>query len=168
MDKAGRSGCGYTKLASLMGRQWSEQGCLLGESKLTRGMGIQKAWHENGQLQMEVSTVRGEFCGRNRIWLRDGTLLSECFYLHGRIVRADEYRDAMTTNKTLPTFRGAPAKIPPKNDATQRHIYRAFIGSLLEKPKHSEAKGVAAREWRRNNRTFARTLQTRARRREVR
>ena len=91
---------------------------------------------------MEVSTVRGEFCGRNRIWLRDGTLLSERFYLHSRIVSADEYREATTSDKTLPRFRGTPAKLPLKNRATQKHIYRVFLESLLEKSKRIEA-----REW---------------------
>jgi len=121
-------------------RQWNEQGRLLGKSTITRGTGIQRTWHDNGQLQMEVSTVRGEFCGRNRIWLRDGTLLSERFYLHGRVVSADEYRNATTTDKTFPTFRRSRAKLPPKNGATQKHIYRVFIEWLLEKPKRSEAR----------------------------
>ena len=44
-----------------------DQGRLLGKYSMTRGTGLQRAWHDNGQLQMEVSTVRGEFCGRNRI-----------------------------------------------------------------------------------------------------
>lgn len=121
-------------------RQWDEAGRLLGKYKMVRGTGVQRAWHDNGQLQMEVSTVRGEFCGRNRIWLRDGTLLSERFYLHGRVVSADEYREAAAKDKTLPRFRGTPAKLPPKNGSMQKHVYRVFVESLLEKPKHSEAK----------------------------
>jgi len=121
-------------------RQWDEAGRLLGKYRTVRGTGIQRAWHDNGQLQMEVSTVRGEFCGRNRIWLRDGSLLSERFYLHGRIVSADEYRDAAAKDKMLPRFRGKPANLPPKNGATQKHIYRVFVASLLGKQHHSEAK----------------------------
>ncbi len=121
-------------------RQWNEQGRLLGKYKMTRGTGLQQSWHDNGQLQMEVSTVRGEFCGRNRIWLRDGTLLSERFYLHGRVVSAEQYREAVTKDKTLPRFRGASAKVPPKNGVMQKHIFRVFIESLLEKPHNSEAR----------------------------
>src|SRR5437773_221040 len=121
-------------------RQWDETGKLLGKCRLVHGTGIQRAWHDNGRLQMEVSTVRGEFCGRNRIWLRDGTLLSERFYLHGRVVSADQYRQATATDKTLPRFRGNPAKLPPKNRAMQKRIFRVFVESLLEKPKHSEAR----------------------------
>jgi hypothetical protein len=121
-------------------RQWDEAGRLLGEYRMVRGTGIQRAWHDNGQLQMEVSTVRGEFCGRNRIWLRDGTLLSERFYVHGRIVSLEEYREAAARDKTLPRFRGKPANLPPKNGATQKHVYRVFVASLLGKQHHCEAK----------------------------
>jgi hypothetical protein len=121
-------------------RQWDEAGRLLGKYRMERGTGIQRAWHDNGQLQMEVSTVRGEFCGRNRIWLRDGTLLSERFYVHGRIVSLDEYREAVARDKTLPKFRGKPTNLPPKNGATQKHIYRVFVASLFEKQNHREAR----------------------------
>ena len=54
-------------------RQWNETGKLLGKCRLVHGTGIQRAWHDNGQLQLEVSTVRGEFCGRNRIRQRHKT-----------------------------------------------------------------------------------------------
>lgn len=127
-------------------RQWDEAGRLLGKYKMVRGTGVQRAWHDNGQLQMEVSTVHGEFSGRNRIWLRDGTLLSERFYVHGRIVSPDEYREAAARDKTLPKFRGKPAELPPKNGATQKHMYRLFVASLLEKRNRREA-----RAWLRKN-----------------
>ena len=120
-------------------RHWDEAGRLLGKYRMLRGTGVQRSWHDNGQLQMEVSTVHGEFCGRNRIWLRDGTLLSERFYLCGRIVGPDKYREAAAKDKTLPKFRGKPAKLPPKNGATKKHIYQVFVASLLEKQKHKEA-----------------------------
>ena len=121
-------------------RQWDEAGRLLGKYRMVRGTGVQRSWHDNGQLQVEVSTVRGEFCGRNRIWLRDGTLLSERFYDHGRVVSADAYRAATTKDKTLPKLWVAPAKVPPKTLATPRHIYRVFVSSLLEKPNRCEAR----------------------------
>ncbi len=122
-------------------RQFDEAGRLLGKYRMVKGTGTQRAWHDNGQLQLEVSTVRGEFCGRNRIWLRDGTLLSERFYLNGQVVSADTYREAAAKDKTLPQFRGKPAKLPPKNPATERHIHRVFVESLLEKREHSEIRG---------------------------
>ena len=59
-------------------RHWNEAGRRLGEYRLIHGTGIQRGWHDNGKLQIEVSTVGGDFCGRNRIWLRDGTLLKMC------------------------------------------------------------------------------------------
>src|SRR2546426_3051289 len=86
--------------------------------------GFRRAWHDNGQLQLEVSTVRGEFCGRNRIWLRDGTLISERFYLRGRIVSPEKYREAAARDKTLPKFRGKPATLRADNASTQRRIHR--------------------------------------------
>lgn len=121
-------------------RQFDEAGQLLGKYKMVNGTGIQRAWHDNGQLQLEVSTVRGEFCGRNRIWLRDGTLLSERFYLNGRVVSADQYREAAAKDKTLPKFRGPPAKLPPKDYETQKHIHRVFVASILGKPNRSEGR----------------------------
>jgi hypothetical protein len=121
-------------------RQFDEAGRLLGKYKMVNGTGIQRAWHDNGQLQLEVSTVRGEFCGRNRIWLRDGTLLSERFYLNGRVVSADNYREAAAKDKTLPKFRGKPAKLPPKDHTTEKHILRVFVASLLEKQNRREGR----------------------------
>lgn len=121
-------------------RQWDEQGQMLGKYKMVHGTGVQRAWHDNGQLQMEVSTVRGEFSGRNRIWLRDGTLLSERFYIHGRIVSAEQYREAATRDEALPRFRGSPAKPLPRNGVTQKHIYRVFLQSLLDKSKRIDAR----------------------------
>lgn len=117
-------------------RQWNEAGRRLGEYKMLRGTGIQRQWHNNGKLQMEVSTVCGEFTGRNRIWLRDGTLFAERFYIRGLAVSAETYRAAATKDKTLPRFRGKPAK--PR--ATPIHIHRVFVGSLLEKRNYIEAR----------------------------
>jgi hypothetical protein len=121
-------------------RQWNEAGKLLGRYKMVHGTGLQREWYDNGQLQLEVSTVRGEFTGRNRTWLCDGTLLSERFYLHDRIVNAAAYREATTKDKSLPRFRGEPAKLPPKNRRTEKHILDVFVRWLLGKPNRSEAR----------------------------
>lgn len=120
-------------------RHWNEAGRLLGSYRMAHGTGIQRGWFDNGKLQIEISTVRGEFCGRNRIWLRDGTLISEHFYLRGRVVSAQTYREAAVEDKILPKFAGKAAKLPKKNSATQRHIHRVLISSLLEKRNRSEA-----------------------------
>lgn len=126
-------------------RQWDETGRLLGKYRMVHGTGIQRAWHDNGKLQMEVSTVGGEFTGRNRIWLRDGTLISERFYLRGRVVSPQDYRAATAKDKTLPKFRGRPAKLPPDNRATQRHVHQVFVASLLDKENQSEARSWLAK-----------------------
>lgn len=116
--------------------QWNERERLLGKYTMVHGTGIQREWHDNGKLQMEVSTVHGEFIGRNRIWLRDGTLLAERFYLNGRVVSAETYRAAAAKNKLLPRFRGKPAKL----HVTPIHIHRVIVDSLLEKRNNCEAR----------------------------
>ena len=120
-------------------RQWNESGKLLGEYRMVHGTGIQRSWHDNGRLQLEVSTVRGEFCGRNRIWLRDGTLISERLYLRGRVVSPEKYREAAAQDRTLPRFRGKPAKLPADTVSTQRRIHRVATTWLLRKPNRFEA-----------------------------
>jgi MORN repeat variant len=121
-------------------RHWNESGRQLGEYRLIHGTGVQRGWHDNGKLQIEVSTVAGDFCGRNRIWLRDGTLLSERFYLHGLAVSAEAYYAAASKDKTLPRFRGKPARLTNKNRVKPLHIHRVFVDSLLEKHNQSEAR----------------------------
>ena len=117
--------------------QWDENGKLLGEYKMIQGTGTQKSWHGNGQLNLEFSTVSGGFFGRSRLWLQDGTLLSDRIYLEGRIVTADEYRNAVKQNPNLPSLRGRIAK---SNRLTPKHIHHVFVSSLLKKQNHSEAR----------------------------
>jgi hypothetical protein len=121
-------------------RQWGESGRLLGQYEMIHGTGVQKSWHDNGKIQLEVSTMHGQFCGRNRLWLRDGTLISDRFYLHGRIVDAKTYRESATNDKTLPRFRGKPAKLPPKTPAIEKRIHNVFVSALLEKHNRCEAR----------------------------
>jgi hypothetical protein len=127
-------------------RQWDESGRLLGRYKMTRGTGVQRSWHPTGQIQLEVSTVDGQFCGRNRLWLADGTLISERYYLHGLIVSAHKYREAAATDRMLPRFRGKPANLPPTNLPRQRRIHRVFVASLLAKQNHVEARSWLQKE----------------------
>ena len=123
-------------------RQWSESGRRLGAYPIFQGTGIQREWHDNGKLQMEILTICGEFSGRNRIWLRDGTLLSERFYLVGHVVSAEKYRAVAAQFKALPKFRGKPANLTGKHRVKPLHIHRVFVDSLLEKRNRS-----AARKW---------------------
>jgi hypothetical protein len=119
--------------------QWDENGCLLGKYKMVHGTGIQRVWHDNGQLQMEISTVSGEFCGRSRMWLADGTLISDHLCLRQKNVSAEEYRAAAAKDKSLPKFRGQPAKVLPRDSAMQKRILRVFVVWLLGKHHRSEA-----------------------------
>jgi hypothetical protein len=121
-------------------RQWDEAGRLLGEFAMTRGTGLQREWHNNGRLKIEVSTVAGVCCGRNRIWLRDGTLLSERYYLHGKPVTAEQYRVAAKADPTLPQFRGRAGKPLPPGPKREHRIHRVFIRGLLNKPNRVEAR----------------------------
>jgi hypothetical protein len=113
---------------------------------MIQGTGVQRDWHDNGKLQIEVSTVGGDFCGRNRIWLRDGTLLTERFYLHGLAVSAETYRVAAAKDKALPRFRGQPAKLTGKNRVKPLHIHRVFVDSLLENRNQREARKWLAKK----------------------
>lgn len=121
-------------------RQWDESGRLLGWYKMVHGTGVQRAWHDNGLLQAEVSTVRGRFYGRNRLWLRDGTLISETFCLDGWNITPDAYRAAAAKNPGLPRFRGKPATLWPENLAKQKHLHRVLVARLLERPNRREAR----------------------------
>ena len=121
-------------------RQWNEAGRLLGKYKMVHGTGIQRSWHENGRLQMELPTVCGEFTGYSRIWLWDGTLLSEHLNLRGQSASAAEYRAAAAKDKTLPKLRGCPSKRLPDSPARGKHIFRVFVASLLARPNRSEAR----------------------------
>ena len=127
-------------------RQWSEAGRRLGAYVMFQGTGIQWEWHDNGKLQMEILTICGEFSGRNRIWLRDGTLLSERFYLVGHVVSAEKYREVAAKFKALPKYRGKPAKLTGKHRVKPLHIHRVFVDSLLEKPNKREARKWLAKK----------------------
>ena len=129
-----------TNLPHGLCRQWDENGRLLGKYKMIYGTGIHRVWHDNGQLQMELSTVFGEFCGRSRMWLADGTLISDHYSLRQKTVSAEEYRVAAAKDKSLPKFRGKPAMEPPRDSTRERHIIHVFVSWLLKKNNRSEAR----------------------------
>ena len=123
-------------------RKWNEAGRRLGAYVMFEGTGIQQEWHDNGKLQMEILSICGEFSGRNRIWLRDGTLLSERFYIVGHVVSAEKYHEVAAKFKALPKFRGKPAKPLVK----PLHIHRVFVDSLLEKRNQRESRKWLAKK----------------------
>jgi hypothetical protein len=107
---------------------------------MVHGTGIQRAWHENGKLQLEFSTVGGDFSGRYRLWLHDGSLLSEDIYLHGRIVTAEAYRAARAKDKSLPKLMGKAGKSLAESTATDKHAHDVFVRFLLSHKRRSEAR----------------------------
>jgi len=121
-------------------RQWNEAGRLLGKFTIKRGTGVLRVWHDNGRLQMEMSTVGGEFCGRNRVWLADGTPLSDKICLHNREVSVAAYRKATIS---FPKLARLPGRIAlARRKPTPRKIHQVFVTWLLQKPN-----GVEARAW---------------------
>jgi hypothetical protein len=113
---------------------------LLGEYRMAHGTGVQRTWHENGRLQLEFSTVRGDFSGRYRLWLHDGALLSEDIYLHGRSVNAEQYHAARAKDKSLPILNGEFVKPLPETIATDKHAHEVFVRFLLAHKRCSEAR----------------------------
>lgn len=120
--------------------QWDDSGELLGEFTMDHGTGVQREWHDNGRIKLEVSTVAGKFCGQNRIWLRDGTLLAERYFLRRRPVTRTQYTRAAAKDSTLPQPGDSAAAPRRPSRATERHIHEVFVGGLLEKGSPVEAR----------------------------
>jgi len=108
---------------------------------MEQGTGTQRTWHDNGRVNLELSTVDGRFYGRSRLWLRDGKLISDEIYLAGKPVSAIEYRQAAGQNPRLPKLRGRLTKPPVETRALERHIQRVFVAGLLKKRNHREVRG---------------------------
>jgi len=107
---------------------------------MVEGTGVQREWHDNGRIKLEVSTVAGKFCGPNRIWLRDGTLLSERYLLRGRPVTRTQYTRAAAKDLTLPKPEDSAATPRRPSRAIERHVHKVFVGGLLEKSSPAEAR----------------------------
>ncbi len=110
-------------------RQWNEDGKLLGSYEVQHGTGLQKkVGHDNGKLRHEFSTVGGEFCGRDRLWLQDGTLLSDVIYLHMvSQSQSPNIAKAMAKDPSLPKLRGGDfVKMPRETRASKKHISGCF------------------------------------------
>ncbi len=112
-------------------RQCSEAGKLLGKYNMVRGTGVQRAWHDNGKPQLELNTVAGRFCGRSRLWLRNGVLLSDKLYLDGKSVTFLRYRAAAKSDPRLPKLRGRLGKSLRDGPQKEAAIHQAFVSGLL-------------------------------------
>jgi hypothetical protein len=115
---------------------------LLGEFTMEHGTGVQREWHDNGQLKLETPMVGGQFCGRSRLWLRTGELLSEHYYLHGRQVTRSAYERATKSDPSLPQYDSEPDRPAKFIRPSARTIHQAFVAELQARPIKAEA-----REW---------------------
>ena len=137
-------------------------GRLLGKYRMVHGTGIQRAWHDNGKLQMEFSTVRGEFCGRNRIWLRDGTLaVRTTFTCTARLSAPTNIARPQRKTNRLPKLGGKPANLAEDRRRAETHS-PSFCRRRFWRNRIASKRGRGWKEARRQDRAFARTIQARA------
>ena len=121
-------------------RQWDEKGRLLGSFTMNHGTGRQRYWHNNERLRLEINSFNGKFFGRMRIWLWDGTLVQETYYISNVDVTRAAYLKAARKHPDWPQHEGEPAgKVARDNRSLQRRQHELFIESLLEK-SHAEAR----------------------------
>jgi hypothetical protein len=121
-------------------RQWNRHGKLLGSFRMKGGTGIQREWFENGQLQMETSSVAGKFTGRTRVWLQDGTLVSEQYTIENRNVSPSLYAKIAAKNQAYPRYREKAGKVMPLDqDEIEKREFRLQVESLLSQPDQQEA-----------------------------
>jgi len=121
-------------------RQWSDRGRLLGSFHMAHGTGGQQTWYDNGQLKVEFITVAGQFCGRSRRWLRDGTLITDEVLLFNRQVTPDVYRQAAAKDARLPKLRGRIAKLPVNDPAWEQKSFLLHVSWLLAKRNGNEVR----------------------------
>jgi hypothetical protein len=119
-------------------RQWNQRGKLLGSFRMKHGTGMQREWFENGQLQLETSTVAGKFTGRTRVWLQDGTLVSEQYAVENRNVTRAAYAVAATKHPDYPRYPSSKSKFPDP-DAIERREFQLQVKWLLRQRNQREA-----------------------------
>ncbi len=107
---------------------------------MQHGTGVQSEWHENGQMKVEISTVGGLFCGRSRLWLHNGTMVSERFHLIGEEVTRSQYVRAAAKDSSLPQYEDILDRNLRPAKASQRVIHAAFVEELLARKEQAEAR----------------------------
>lgn len=119
-------------------QQWNQCGKLLGSFRMKHGTGIQREWFQNGQLQLEISTVAGQFTGRTRVWLRDGTLVNEQYGIENHNVTRAAYAAAASKRPDYPRYPTSKGKIKFLDaDEIDRREFQLHIEWLLkQKDKH--------------------------------
>jgi hypothetical protein len=109
---------------------------------MNHGTGTQRYWHQNGRLRLEINSLNGKFFGRMRLWLRDGSLVQETYYINNADVSRARYLKAANDHADWPHHDREPAgKVARETQALKRKEYELFIESLLEEPC------AEARQW---------------------
>src|SRR6185437_4825167 len=122
-------------------RQWNQRGKLLGSFRMEHGTGIQREWFQNGQLQLETSTVAGKFTGRTRVWLQDGTLVAEQYAIENRNVTQAAYAAAAIKHPDYPRYPINKGKIKfPDADEIEWREFQLQVKGLLAQRNKCEAK----------------------------
>jgi hypothetical protein len=107
---------------------------------MNHGTGKQRYWHQNRKLRLEINSINGKFHGRMRLWLMDGTLVQETYYISNRNVPRTAYLEAARKYPDWPQHEREPAgKVARENHSLQRRQHELFIKSLLVK-SHAEAR----------------------------
>ena len=127
-----------------LSQQWDEYGHLLGSFTMNHGTGRQRYWHNNGRLKSEINSLNGKFFGRLRIWLRDGTLVQETYYISNVDVTRAAYLKAARKYPDWPQHEGEPAgKVARDDQALKRKEHELFMESLLGKTVPKPGNGWA-------------------------
>jgi hypothetical protein len=107
---------------------------------MDHGTGRQQYWHNNGRLRLEINSFKGKFFGRMRVWLCDGTLVQETYYISNVDVTRAAYLKAARKYPDWPQHEGEPVgRVTREGPAITRKEHELFIESLLEKT-HAEAR----------------------------
>ncbi len=115
-------------------QQWDEHGHPLGSFTMNHGTGRPRYWHNNGRLRLEINSLNGKFFGRMRIWLRDGTVVQETYYISNVDVTRAAYLKAARKYPDWPQHEGEPAgKVARDNPALKLKEHELFMESLLAK-----------------------------------
>ena len=120
-------------------QQWNARGEPLGAFQMEHSTGIHREWFANGQLQFEASMIARKFTGRIRVWLRDGTLVSEQFAIENRNVTPAAYAQAAAKNKDWPRYPVAKVarKFPSAAEIEQREFALHIQSLLAQKTKRT-------------------------------
>ena len=115
-------------------------GACLARSRWFKARAPKGYWHNNGRLRLEINSINGKFCGPTRIWLWDGTLAQQTYYISNVDVSRATYLKVARKNPDWPNCERQPAgRVAREGRALKRKEHQLFIKSLLAK-SHAEAR----------------------------